>query len=106
MVVFILSGIWHGANWTFIAWGALHGGYYLISRLTAKPRYYLVLKTGLDRLPTLLSALRIFITFHLVTLAWVFFRANSIGDAVEIFGDAFFEQLGSPAPACRNVRSP
>jgi alginate O-acetyltransferase complex protein AlgI len=68
MVTFILSGLWHGANWTFIIWGALHGAYYLLSAT--------VKKTGAWPRP-----LRVLVTFSLVCVAWVFFRANNVNDA-------------------------
>lgn len=81
VVVFVLSGIWHGANWTFIAWGALHAIYYLVGRLTARPRDFMIHLLGLNRIAWGLDVFRIFLTFHLVVLAWVFFRAASIGEA-------------------------
>jgi alginate O-acetyltransferase complex protein AlgI len=74
LVTFVVSGFWHGANWTFLAWGAIHGLLYvpLIGRdatATHKHRW---------RAPAFVSIL---ITFGCVTLAWVFFRAPSIADA-------------------------
>jgi len=84
ILVFTLSGLWHGANWTFFAWGALHGGYMIMSDLTRPIREKLVSVFRLRRRPTLRKWLQAGITFHLVLLAWVFFRANSLGDAVLI----------------------
>jgi D-alanyl-lipoteichoic acid acyltransferase DltB (MBOAT superfamily) len=84
MVVFVLSGLWHGANWTFLAWGALHGFYYLFSRWTHGLRAKLRRLSGIERLPRVHKLLRIGITFHLVVFAWIFFRAASITDAVHI----------------------
>ncbi|UCC43724.1 MAG: MBOAT family protein [Candidatus Zixiibacteriota bacterium] len=80
-VVFLVSGLWHGANWTFLAWGMLHGIYLMASTWTRDWRdrmWRLVRPSGNERLRLGLS---IFITFHLVLFAWIFFRANSIGDA-------------------------
>ncbi len=75
MIVFVVSGLWHGANWTFVVWGALHGGY-LISEILAKKINFPV------HLPTMVKkTLAILLTFHLVLIAWVFFRANSLDDA-------------------------
>jgi alginate O-acetyltransferase complex protein AlgI len=68
---FLVSGLWHGANWTFIIWGALHGFYLIIEALTrARSR---------KGIPSIL------LTYLLVNLAWVFFRANSITDAFTIY---------------------
>jgi D-alanyl-lipoteichoic acid acyltransferase DltB (MBOAT superfamily) len=79
IAVFGLSGLWHGASWTFVVWGLLHGTYYLASVRWGG---------GLDRgrAATSRSGFRelagIAVTFNLVCLAWVFFRANSRGDAL------------------------
>jgi D-alanyl-lipoteichoic acid acyltransferase DltB (MBOAT superfamily) len=89
MVVFLLSGLWHGANWTFIVWGGLHGMYYVISRLTAGFRRRLVNLTRLDRFPFLHRLVQMAIVFTLVNLGWIFFRANSISDAIYILTHLF-----------------
>jgi D-alanyl-lipoteichoic acid acyltransferase DltB (MBOAT superfamily) len=81
MVVFTLSGLWHGANWTFVIWGALNGVYLVASIVSARARRSMVRLSGLDRLPQLHSMLRRVLTFHLILLSWVFFRAQSVGDA-------------------------
>jgi len=57
MTVFLLSGVWHGANWTFVVWGALHGGYYIVSRNTALLRAAIASKTCLSNYPTLHAGL-------------------------------------------------
>ncbi len=84
LVVFIVSGLWHGANWTFIVWGGLHGTYILISRLTQKIRARISSQIGLNRVPQIQKLFKIIVTFHLVVFAWIFFRANSISDAFSI----------------------
>jgi len=81
LTVFILSGLWHGANWTFVIWGGLNGVYLVASILTTGSRQWLVRLLRLDSAPKLHTALRLLITFHLVLLAWVFFRASSIDSA-------------------------
>lgn len=73
-IVFLVSGFWHGANWTFIAWGAIHGGLIVFTILIGR-----IPQLKSFTLPKLLTIL---LTFHSVVLAWVFFRAASIGDAV------------------------
>ena len=84
-VVFLLSGLWHGAAWTFVVWGGLHGGCFIVSRLTKRPREALVAAVGLDRVPRLLRVIRVVTTFHLVLAGWVFFRAASFEDAFAVF---------------------
>ncbi|MBD3170335.1 MAG: MBOAT family protein [candidate division Zixibacteria bacterium] len=89
LVVFIVSGFWHGANWTFLFWGALHGSYLVLSIITAKIRYRIVSFLGLVNTPILHKVIKVVITFHLALFAWVFFRANSISDAFLILGSMF-----------------
>lgn len=85
LCVFILSGLWHGANWTFIVWGLLHGCYIIFGDMTKKVRIRFLSLIGLDKLYWVNTILQQVITFVLVTLAWILFRANSIWDAVYIF---------------------
>ncbi len=84
MIVFFVSGLWHGANWTFIVWGLLHGAFWLIGRFTKSLRQHIARVTRLASLPRLHSALQISITFLLVSFAWIFFRAQSLGEALSI----------------------
>ncbi|MFQ5607598.1 MAG: MBOAT family O-acyltransferase [Candidatus Zixiibacteriota bacterium] len=81
LAVFLISGLWHGANWTFLAWGGLHGSYLALSKMTAGIRRRFSETVGLVRRPELQRFVRVFVTFHLTLLAWVFFRANSLADA-------------------------
>ena len=82
--VFLVSGLWHGANWTFVIWGALHG-FYLICGIVLSPlRNILTRFFLLDKFPKIHNVLSVFITFHLVLFAWIFFRANSLNDAFYI----------------------
>lgn len=82
MAVFLASGLWHGANWTFVVWGGLNGAYQVVSLLTAGARRRL---TGTASAPSaarsLVSAL---VTFHLILITWIFFRASSLSDATTI----------------------
>jgi D-alanyl-lipoteichoic acid acyltransferase DltB (MBOAT superfamily) len=77
-IVFLVSGLWHGANWTFIIWGALHGFYMVFSLVTKGARERL---RGLLRLPELPWFQR-FAAFTLVSFAWVFFRAKDASTAL------------------------
>ena len=80
MTVFVVSGLWHGANWTFFLWGALNGWYLVLANWRRK-----IFSNGVTKDKSFISiALSIFITFHLVCFAWIFFRANSVGDAFYI----------------------
>lgn len=72
MIVFFVSGVWHGAGWTFIIWGLMHGIASVINRLWGQAGF---------KLPKLLAW---FITFHFVNAAWVFFRAPSVHDAIMV----------------------
>ncbi|MBC7553745.1 MAG: MBOAT family protein [Taibaiella sp.] len=83
-IVFIISGLWHGANWTYIIWGALHGFYQVFGSVTEKVRRRFTDAIGLSRLPWLDVSLQKIITFLLVTVAWVFFRASSVASSIYI----------------------
>ena len=98
--MFVVSGFWHGANWTFVIWGILHGLYFLIyTRWIEKPH---ARNGGGRNIADLLGRLvATLVTFHLVCLAWVFFRADSASMAFTILGkiarallDGSFERPG------------
>jgi len=95
MIVFLVSGLWHGANWTFVAWGAIHGCFYLCSVLTHDLRGKVTGALGLRRSPRLHQGIQIVITFCLVAFAWIFFKANTISDAFHIVS-RLFTGWGSP----------
>jgi D-alanyl-lipoteichoic acid acyltransferase DltB (MBOAT superfamily) len=80
-IIFLVSGFWHGANWTFIVWGALNALYILPVMLTNRNRLRLDIVAQGKLLPSVADALRILFTFCLTLLAWVFFRAESVGHA-------------------------
>lgn len=80
-VIFVVSGFWHGANWTFIAWGFLHAVYYLPQLYSKTTRKYLGPVAENNILPNLKEGLQMLSTFLLVCLAWIFFRADSITEA-------------------------
>jgi alginate O-acetyltransferase complex protein AlgI len=86
-IVFLLCGLWHGANWTFLIWGALYGLYYLMNYALAPVAQQLVDHTLLARLPRLCHAFRVVLTFALVCWAWVMFRAESLAQALTIWGN-------------------
>ncbi len=84
LAVFLISGLWHGANWTFLVWGGLHGLYLVASTWARPAREWLAQLTGLAARPRLRRGLGVLVTFALVAYAWIFFRANNLGDAVFI----------------------
>lgn len=84
MIVFLLSGFWHGAGWGFLIWGGLHGAAMVLQRLCR----------GKVTLPRWLGWL---LTFVFVNIAWVFFRADTLGQALALLGDVFTGGLAMPA---------
>lgn len=94
MVVFFVSGIWHGANYTFIVWGLLHGAFQIIGVMTLKFRDGFWRKIRVNPKGRFVGILRGIGTFLLVDFCWIFFRANSIHDAasaiVKLFADWSF----------------
>ncbi len=83
-VVLMVCGLWHGANWTFVAWGALHGFYLVFAAFTQSARRSVSQAIGLNRTPKLRDFLKGIVTFSLVCFAWIFFRANHFSDALYI----------------------
>ncbi|MBV6396599.1 MAG: hypothetical protein HFACDABA_02199 [Anaerolineales bacterium] len=84
MAAMLVSGFWHGSNWTFVVWGGLHGGYLVFFQITDPFWQAVARRTRLDRLPRLTAFLQQTITFVLVTFSFVFFRANTLADAVYV----------------------
>ncbi len=89
MIVFVMSGLWHGANWTFVLWGFLHGFYLVFAIITRTVRTSLIRVLQLTKFPKVHNFLRVFIIFHLTTFAWIFFRANSIPETFYIIEKIF-----------------
>ncbi len=85
-VIFLLSGFWHGANWTFIAWGAYHALLFLPLILMGKNRKYRDVVAQDRLLPSLKEFGQMLLTFFLVVIGWVIFRAESIGQAWAYLG--------------------
>ena len=74
--VFAISGLWHGANWTFVIWGMLHGAYLLVEKIKVPPANW--------RKGKIFRWLKVLFIFHLVLFGWIFFRADHLNDAVEM----------------------
>jgi alginate O-acetyltransferase complex protein AlgI len=88
-IVFLVSGLWHGANWTFIIWGALNG-FYLVGALLLQPLSKKIDEMlGLKKIAWLNNFVNISITFALTCFAWIFFRANTVQDAFTVIKKIF-----------------
>lgn len=94
-IIFIVSGFWHGANWTFIVWGALNAIYFLPLLLTNNNRNNLDTVAQSKLLPNIKELFSMLLTFGLTVFAWIFFRAENIGHAFnyisEILSTSIFE---------------
>jgi D-alanyl-lipoteichoic acid acyltransferase DltB (MBOAT superfamily) len=92
-VIFAVSGFWHGANWTFVVWGLLNAVYFLPLLLTNRNRSNLAI-VGEGRLfPSAKEAFNMFFTFGLTIIAWIFFRAENIGHAIDYLSGMFSSSL-------------
>ena len=85
MIVFLISGLWHGANWTYIIWGGINGFYLVFAIITKKYREKVSGLIGLNKFPRFNIFVQIVITFILISLSRVFFRATSVEDAFIVF---------------------
>ena len=92
-IVFIVSGFWHGANWTFIVWGALNAIYFLPLLLTNNNRNNLDVVAQDKSLPSLKELSLMLLTFSLTVFAWIFFRANNIEHAISYVSEIFSPSL-------------
>ncbi len=96
MIVFLVSGFWHGANWTFIVWGALNAFYFLPLLLMQKNRQNMDIVASGRWLPSLQEGLQIIITFTLTVIAWIFFRAKSVTEATQYIINIFTSYTHNP----------
>lgn len=92
-IIFIVSGFWHGANWTFIVWGALNALYFMPSLLRNTNRSNMEIVAKGRLLPTPKEAINIAITFGLAVFAWIFFRAEDMSHALNYIGNIFTGSL-------------
>ena len=94
-IIFVVSGLWHGANWTFIAWGFINALYFLPLMIFKKNRININTVAEGKFLPNIKEFVQIGITFFITTIAWVFFRSESIGSAFNYLNDLFSSTLFS-----------
>ncbi|MCH7398713.1 MBOAT family protein [Belliella sp. DSM 107340] len=88
-IIFLISGFWHGANWTFVAWGALNALYFIPLLLFAKNRQNLQIVAIDKKLPSFKELITILGTFGLTMLSWIFFRAEDMNHALSYIGGIF-----------------
>ena len=84
MITFFLSGLWHGANNTYIVWGILNGILIILYRFTGPIRHQIATVTGLDHREKLCNSMSVVITFCTISITWVFFRADGVPEALRI----------------------
>jgi len=104
-IIFLVSGFWHGANWTFIAWGFLNALFIMPSILFNTNRKNLDTVAAGRLLPNIRELLQMVITFSLTVIAWVFFRAETIGHALSYLSGMFSRSLFS-FPGFDNEKGP
>ncbi|MCH7400031.1 MBOAT family protein [Belliella sp. DSM 107340] len=100
--IFIISGFWHGANWTFVVWGALNAVYFLPLLLAKKNRSNLDVVAQGKYLPSLKELTKIITTFGLTVFAWIFFRAANINHAIQYISEIFSPSLFT-VPSFRDI---
>jgi alginate O-acetyltransferase complex protein AlgI len=98
IITFLISGIWHGAAWTFVILGALHGFYLVFANITKKVRKNINHFILLDRIPWLFNAIQIVLTFILVNIGFLFFRSKNVETAWYILRSMFTHPLSKLYP--------
>lgn len=94
-IIFLVSGFWHGANWTYVIWGLLNAIYFLPLMLFDLNRNNLDVIAKNKLFPRFNELFQVGITFSLTILAWVFFRADNVGHAFDILGEIFSTSIFS-----------
>ncbi|MFC1586120.1 MBOAT family O-acyltransferase [Fibrobacterota bacterium] len=97
-VIFLVSGLWHGANWTFILWGCLNAVYFIPLFLNKKNRNNLQIVAAGKLVPTIREILAIAFTFFLTTIGWIMFRSESVGSALIYYKGLFSISLFQMPP--------
>lgn len=89
LITFTVSGIWHGASYTYVVWGFLNGVYIVVSRFVKPLKEKLAKLLRVENKPFITKPFSILVTFLLISFSWIFFRANSFGDAFYIIRNIF-----------------
>jgi D-alanyl-lipoteichoic acid acyltransferase DltB (MBOAT superfamily) len=96
-IIFLVSGFWHGANWTFLAWGALHALYFMPLLLMNRNRNHIAIVAKGKTFPSLTELFSMLFTFGLVVFGWIFFRAENMGQAIDYISGIFsFDLFSQP----------
>ena len=102
IIIFVLSGFWHGANWTFIIWGLINVIYFLPLILSNHNRKHIKIIQSTSFLPSFSDLIKIILTFSLVTFSWIFFRAENTNHAFSyiyhMFTNLYFESPNISVP--------
>lgn len=93
LIIFLVSGFWHGANWTFIAWGALNAVYFIPILLRGKNRRHIGTVANSEKFPSFRELFSILGTFALTVFAWIFFRAENMSHAISYIFGIFSKKL-------------
>lgn len=91
MIVFFVSGLWHGAAWRFVLWGCIHGLFQIVENLFQKPKEKLAMILHIDLNRKATKLISVVCTFFWVSLAWIFFRSEGIHQAIRFIANAFKE---------------
>lgn len=102
-IIFLVSGLWHGANWTFILWGAFHALLFLPLILMGKNRKYTDIVAADRWLPSIKELGQMLLTFVLAALGWILFRSQSIGEAIDFYTSLFTSGLSGANLPMRTI---
>lgn len=95
LITWFLTGLWHGANYTFVIWGLIHAFFLIIYHLQKKPRKKLFKRIGISNNNLLIVGTESIITFLIIVITWIFFKANSVSQALTIIKNIFSNTLFS-----------
>jgi alginate O-acetyltransferase complex protein AlgI len=104
-IVFLVSGLWHGANWTFLCWGALHALFFIPLVLMKRNRTFLHSIETKWLFPSLKEGLLIVFTFSITSLSWVFFRAESVSESLLYFRGMFSNSILTFPDILRDIKA-
>jgi alginate O-acetyltransferase complex protein AlgI len=104
-IVFLVSGLWHGANWTFLCWGALHALFFIPLVLMKRNRTFLHSIETKWLFPSLKEGLLIVFTFSITSLSWVFFRAESVSESLLYFQGMFSNSILTFPDILRDIKA-
>jgi D-alanyl-lipoteichoic acid acyltransferase DltB (MBOAT superfamily) len=100
-ITMLLGGLWHGANWTFVFWGGLHGLYIAVHKVLSMGRKPLTRNRPVQIIKSPINILKLVLTFTLVSLTWIFFRSQNFADASSYFAGIVSFQGGMPVNALK-----